>query len=218
MRVENKTKELHLAGIFVTGTGTEVGKTYVACALARALVKKGINVGVMKPVASGGVWRKINGKKELISEDALLLKRASQSQDPLTQINPICYRHPVAPYIAAKLEKKNFSLLKITSSYKQIKKCHDFVIVEGVGGVTVPITKNLEVTDLIKLVNLPVIIVASSKLGTLNHTLLTYRTLIQHKINVLGIVLNFYNSKSLVDRSNLKFLQEKGIPILSCCP
>lgn len=198
-------KLISFPGIFITGTGTGVGKTFVACAIARSLVKRGMDVGVIKPVATGG----------LRSKDALLLKEASQSKDSLSLINPICYRTPLAPYSAAQLEKKNFSLKKVLSSYRAIHKSHDFVIVEGVGGVCVPLSKNLEVTDLILKMGLPTIIIASSKLGTLNHTLLTYRYLIQHKVKVLGVVLNYYHSKNLVDRSNLKFFQQKGIPILA---
>ncbi len=203
-----------MKGIFVTGTGTEVGKTFVSCAIARSLVQRGVNVGVMKPVASGGVWKNIEGKRQLVSEDAILLKFASHSKDPLSLINPICYQHPLAPYSAAKLERKTFSLNLILSAYKKIQQAHDFVIVEGIGGICVPLSKNLEVTDLIKKFKLPVIIVASSKLGTLNHTLLTYRTLTQNKIKTLGVIMNHYNPKGLTDTTNLKILLEKRIPIL----
>jgi dethiobiotin synthetase len=201
-------------GIFITGTGTEVGKTFVACVIARALVKQGVNVGVMKPVCSGGGGGGGGGGRGW-RQDAQLLKKAARSQDPLDCINPIYFKKPLAPYVAAQFEKKKFSLEKVVSAFNRLKRRHSFLIVEGVGGVCVPLTKDLEVIHLIKKMALPVVVVASAKLGTLNHTLLTLESLKRHKIKTLGVILNHFDFKSITDRTNLTFFQEKGIPTLT---
>ncbi|MBI3012542.1 MAG: dethiobiotin synthase [Elusimicrobia bacterium] len=193
-------------GIFITATGTGVGKTFLACAIARRLRQKGVDVGVMKPVVSGGI------------SDTLALKRAAQAKEGLDLISPIRYKKPLAPYSASFLEKKKFSLKKALSAYRKIRKSHSCVIVEGSGGVRVPLSPSLEMADLMVHFQLPVIVVVSAKLGTINHTLLTLDYLSRKKIKVLGIVLNFYDPRSIVDRTNLKFFQDKKIPILAVLP
>lgn len=190
----------------MTATGTEVGKTVVACGIARLLKNSGINVGVMKPVSSG------------TTRDALLLRKAAGSRDPLSLVNPVRFKNPMAPYTASLLEKKRFNMQKVFRVYKQLCRRHSFLVVEGIGGVRVPLTKNFEVTDLILRMKLPAIVVASAKLGTLNHTLLTLDELKRKKIKVLGIVLNFFEKRNKIDRTNRDFFIRKGIPILATIP
>ena len=203
-----------MKGIFVTATGTETGKTVVSCAIARFLKSRGADVGVMKPAASGGAVR--SGK--IVSEDAVLLKEASMSHDDLGLINPVCYKLPIAPYSASLTEKNKFSLKRVIACYKTIARRHDFVVVEGVGGVRVPLSNGLEVSDLILRMGLPVVVAVSAKLGTINHTLLTLEHLANKKINVLGVVVNFYDAKKIADRSGLLYLKSKKIPILAVIP
>lgn len=120
-----------MKGVLVTATGTEVGKTFVACQIARALKEKNIDVGVMKPVSSGN------------REDARLLKETSGSKDPLSLINPLHFKNPLAPYIASTLEKKSFSVKKVLACHQKIVQKHSFTIIEGIGGVAVPLSKKL---------------------------------------------------------------------------
>ena len=207
-----------MRGIFVTATGTGVGKTLISCGIARYLKNNGTDIGVMKPVASGGVWRKIGNKKLLVSEDTLLLKGAAKSQDKIELINPICFKVPLAPYSASLLEKRSFSIEKILSAFREIKNRHSFTIVEGIGGVSVPLSNTLSVSDLIQKMNLPALVVTSAKLGTLNHTHLTLEHLAGKKIKVLGIILNFFDPKNLTDKSNLDFFKRKKIPVLATLP
>lgn len=201
-------------GIFITATDTGVGKTFFACKITRFLKRSGVNVGVMKPAGSGGLLK--NGR--LVSGDALMLQNAAQTKDPMEWINPICFKNPLAPYPASMIEKKKFKIKKIVSAYKKIRQFHSFVVVEGIGGVRVPLDKNFEVADLIKKMNLPAIVVVSSKLGTLNHTLLTLDYLRRKKVKVLGIVLNYFDSKKAADRTNLQFFKNKKITVLAILP
>lgn len=204
-----------MKGLFITGTGTEVGKTVVSCGIARLLANNGVKVGVMKPVASGCETKKSGQKIKLISLDALLLRKASRCELPIEMINPICFKNPLAPYSASRLEHKKVSMKKIVSAFKQIVMQNSFVIVEGVGGVRVPLTNRFEVADLILKLQLPTIVVASAKLGTLNSTLLTLDYLKRKKIQVSGIVLNFFDGRNIVDRANLDYFRENKIPILA---
>lgn len=197
------TIEKKLRGIFVTGTGTEVGKTLVSCGIARFLKNAGVNVGVMKPVSSGSM------------EDAFRLTKAARCLDKMKWINPVHFKNPLAPYSASLIEKRKFSLKKVLHAYRKIRMKHPFVIVEGIGGTRVPLTANFEVADLIFKMKLPAIIVSSAKLGTINHTLLTLDYLERKKVKVLGIILNFFNGRNLTHRTNLVFFRKKKVPILA---
>ena len=166
---------------FITGTDTGVGKTVIAGALAAVLKKKGIDVGVMKPVATGG-W-----------DDARFLIRAAGVKDNLFLVNPYCLGTPVVPAVAAEIEGVKIDIRKIKNAYEELSKRHDILIVEGVGGLLVPIYKSYLVTDLINELKLPVIIVAKPGLGTINHTLLTIRQAKVSRINVLGVIISNYD-------------------------
>ena len=172
-------------GIFITGTDTGVGKTIVAAGIAAAMKKRGINVGVMKPVHTGCKIRK--GK--LIPEDSLLLAGAALSDDPIEIITPYMFREPVAPYVAAIENKVAIDIDTIIDSFNELCKRHDFVIVEGIGGVLVPVAKDFYIADLIKILRIPVIIVTRPDLGTINHTLLTISLLKNKLIPINGIVI-----------------------------
>jgi len=207
-----------MKGIFVTATGTDVGKTVVACGIARVLKNIGANAAVMKPVASGGEVRTVQGIVSLVSGDALLLKKALGSKEKIESINPVCFRHALAPYSASLLEKKKFDFTKVLAIYHKFCKSRSFILVEGIGGVCVPLTGQKEVADLMSLMKLPCIVVASAKLGTLNHTLLTLDYLKRKKIQVLGIVLNFFDRNDRTDTANLEFFKRKKIKVLAAVP
>ena len=196
-------------GIFVVGTDTGVGKTIVAAGIAGALYRKGIDVGVMKPLSSG------------FREDAPFLMKAVHSTDSIDLVNPIHLRLPLAPYVAAKLLHKKIDLAKIDSAFKALSKKHQFLIVEGAGGLMVPIQKSFLMIDFVKKMKLPVLIVARATLGTINHTLLTVAALRSRKIPIVGIVLNGLEEKhrDLAVKTNPKVLREfSGCPILGILP
>lgn len=173
-----------MKNIFITGTDTGVGKTTIAAALAAVIKKKGTDVGVMKPVAAGG-W-----------DDARFLIKAAGVKDNIFIVNPYCLATPVAPAIAAEIEKITIDKKRITTAYEELSQRHEMLIVEGVGGLLVPLYKKYLVTDLIKDLDLPVIIVARPGLGTINHTLLTIRQATISRIKVLGVIINNFDEAS----------------------
>lgn len=167
-----------MAGIFITGTDTEIGKTAITAGLAAFLKNKNHDVGVMKPISAGG------------REDALLLQKAANVNDSLDHINPICLRDPLSPNVAANRENKTLDLDLIYSTYQTLSQQHDIMLVEGVGGLLVPLTDNFLVSDLAVSLKLPLIIVARAALGTINHTLLTIEAAQKRNVSILGIIYN----------------------------
>lgn len=204
-------------GIFITGTDTGVGKTIVAAGIAAAMKKRGINVGVMKPVHTGCKTRK--GK--LIPEDSLLLARAASSDDPIELITPYMFREPAAPYVAAEENNITIDIDRITDCFNELCKRHDYVIIEGIGGALVPITKTFFIADLIKRLDVPAIVVTTPFLGTINHTMLTISCLIERKIPVAGIIINYTRKEqgTLSEKTCQKTIEElTGMPILEIIP
>jgi dethiobiotin synthetase len=173
-------------GFFITGTDTGVGKTLIAGAIARALKLQGRRVGVMKPFESGC---RRDGDS-LLPADALFLRSMSGSQDDLALICPHVFERPLAPGVAARLEQVSISLEKVQEIYNRLSAQHDIMLVEGAGGLMVPVSEEQLIIDVVRLLQLPLIIVARSSLGTINHTLLTVRTAQHAGIRVCGIILN----------------------------
>ena len=219
------TERLRCRGFFVTGTDTGVGKTLVAAGLAAWLRVHGVNVGVMKPVASGGSRRRVDGRARWCSGDARLLAQAAGVPLEWPLINPICFRDPLAPYAAAKREGRSLEWHRIDAAYAALRHRHELVIVEGVGGLLVPLTRTATVSDLIRRMQLPCLIVARTRLGTLNHTLLTVEQAQRDGLNVLGVVLNASEPSSsnpgarLAERTNPDVLRAcLPVPLLGVLP
>ncbi len=173
-------------GWFVTGTDTGVGKTAVACMIAAALRARGLDVGVMKPIATGGT-RTASG---MVSEDAEALIWASQSRDEYSLINPVCYETPVAPSVAARAEQRPVDLQGVWRAFETLRARHPIMIVEGVGGLLVPVSEGVLAADLAKMTGLPLLIVARAGLGTINHTLMTLECARARGLKIAGVVLN----------------------------
>ena len=196
-------------GIFITGTGTEIGKTVIAGGLAASLRQSGMNVGVMKPISTGD------------TADAQFLKHAAQVDDELSSINPIYLRHPLAPSVAARIEEKEIDLSGIETVFTEFQQKYDFVIVEGVGGIAVPIQDDFLVAHLIQRLQLPILIVAAVGLGTLNHTLLTVAFARQFNIQIAGIVLNGLRPEiaGLAEATNPVEIEKlTGVPVIGVVP
>lgn len=203
-------------GVFVTGTDTGAGKTVVAAGLALALRDRGMRVGVMKPVATG-----CSGEgKRLVSEDAVFLFEAAQNEFPMLT-NPLRFRNPLAPSVASVIEKKEIPIEKILKAYQELQRHYDFLIVEGIGGLLVPITKEYFVANLIHEFGLPILIVARGGLGTINHTLLTVDAAVIRGFEVRGIIFNRMPrvNVSIAEITNPKVIHDlTGIPILGTLP
>jgi dethiobiotin synthetase len=154
---------------FVTGTDTDVGKTCVCAAIAKHLRDDGVDVGVMKPFASGH-----KETSDSVSGDVEILMKYSGAKDSVDLVNPYYFEIPTSPYDACKQLNLEIDISKVIESYKQLASIHDIVIVEGIGGIMTPISKNYFVSNLISDLQLSSIIVSGSKIGTVNHLMLTY--------------------------------------------
>lgn len=190
IRAVNHELRAMMKGIFITGTDTGVGKTYVAAGIAAELRRRGVDVGVMKPAETGC---KIRGGR-LVPADALLLMKSAGVSDPLSLVNPCRFRMPLAPAVAAKLEGKKIDIDKILDDFRTLSQKHDFMIVEGAGGIMVPLSGQYLYLDLAADLGLPAVIVSRPDLGTINHTLLTVSALREKEIPVRGIVINHARS------------------------
>ena len=176
--------EATLRGVFVTGTDTGVGKTLVAAALARFLRCRGIDVGVCKPVESGVDDPSKPGA------DALLLAMAAQAAIPAELLAPLRLRQPLAPAVAAEEERVRIEPERLVGTIRDLGRQHDFLIVEGCGGLMVPLAGGYLVADLVRECGLPLLTVARSGLGTINHTLLTLFAARSMELPLAGYIIN----------------------------
>ncbi|MFC5471067.1 dethiobiotin synthase [Cohnella suwonensis] len=170
-------------GLFVTGTDTGVGKTMATAALAATLRAEGLNAGVWKPVQSGTLLG--NGVT-----DAERLLRLSGIDERPEAVAPYTFEAPLTPLLAAKHSGATLSLEGIIAAGRPLFQRYEALLVEGAGGVAVPLTENRLMIDLISELRMPVLIVARSGLGTINHTLLTVSLLRQRAIPVIGVIMN----------------------------
>lgn len=177
-------------GIFITGTDTGVGKTVVACALAAWGRHHGLDVGVMKPVATGGRFTANGSAGRWVAEDARLLTAAAGVDDPWSLVNPVCFKEPLAPWTAARRARTAIRLETALAAFRSLRMRHPFLIVEGVGGLLVPLGPRATVADLARRLGLPLVVVARPGLGTLNHTLLTLECARRFHLPVRGVILN----------------------------
>jgi dethiobiotin synthetase len=173
-------------GIFITGTDTGVGKTFFACRLALLLRELGYRVGVMKPVETGCTEQ--GGK--IFPPDAILLKEASGSAFPLDTICPYQLREALAPSVAAQRQGISINVDRLMDIYDEISSSHDVTLVEGAGGLMVPLLPSYTYADFARVLNLPAIVIAANRLGAINHLLLTLEHARCQGVSVLGYVLN----------------------------
>ncbi|MBI3933116.1 MAG: dethiobiotin synthase [Acidobacteria bacterium] len=175
-------------GILITGTDTGVGKTFVGCGLAVELRRRGLRVAPFKPAETGC---ELDPKTaQLLPADAMLLREASGTEAPLQSVCPYRFRLPLAPWVAAQREGKEIDPSFLAWQFQELAATHDVVIVETAGGIGVPLADRFHFGDLARLLNLPALVVASSKLGVINHTLLTLEFLRASGVEVLGVILN----------------------------
>lgn len=171
-----------MRGLFVTGTDTGVGKTFVGCAIVRGLRAAGIGVGVMKPVETG--------VPSAGPEDARALRLAAGVDDPLEAICPQQFALPAAPSVAARAEGRRVSRPAIHAAWTTLRARHDFMLVEGAGGLLVPLDEEADVADLARELGLPVLLVARASLGTLNHTRLSLEAAAHRGLDVFGVAIS----------------------------
>jgi len=199
-------------GCFVTGTDTGVGKTVVACALIRSLRARGIDAGGFKPIETG--------VGEAGALDAIALREAAGGSDALATVCPQQFALPAAPTVAAAAEDRSVDLAALDAAFEALAAGHEFLVVEGAGGLLVPAATDQSMADLAARWSLPLVIVARASLGTLNHTRLTLEAAAARGLTVLGLVVSHPEGPlSVADAANLRpLLVAPGVPLLGLIP
>lgn len=195
-------------GFFITGTDTQIGKTVVTFILGVLLQKKGFDIGVMKPIECGG-------------DDAAFLKHSLHLKDHAFDMNPCYAPEPLSPHIAFKRQKRRIPIDWIIRSYQHLLDAHDLVLVEGAGGLLVPIRQNYLMVDLMKDLNLEIIVVARLGLGTINHTLLTIQEIRNRGLRLKGIIFNTNSPQrqGIPEQTNPAAIEKIGqVPVLGNIP
>lgn len=208
---------LSIPGLVITGTDTGVGKTLVAGAVAEWLRLDGRRVAVCKPVATGCVKR----REGLVSEDAEFLAHCADARHPLDLICPQRYVEPLAPAIAAQRAGRPLDWESIDRSLKLMTPGSDAMVIEGVGGLLVPMDDKHVFADLVQWLGVPAVVVARAGLGSINHALLTVEALHRRNVPVAGVVINRYHADPtpVVEETNPRAIEKWGkVPILCIVP
>ena len=190
---------------FITGTDTNVGKTYVTCLLLKSLRESGHRAAGFKPICCGD------------RDDSVALQAAGDPSLTVDAINPVWLRTPAAPYAASMIENRPININHIKRSFSLLEQSMDAVLVEGAGGWEVPITRDFMVGDLACLLKLPVVLVVNNRLGALNHTILTANAIANRSLKCAGLILNHVeierHSATITNRAILEDVLE--LPILA---
>lgn len=213
-----------MGGLFICGTDTGVGKTMVTGLLAKYLLEKGINAITQKWIQTGiediglidndyHYQLPVPGKVKTKTKTSARAKEKTLDSNITkykSYINPYRFAFPSSPHLSAKLEGKKISVRKIIESFKTLEKSFDFVVVEGTGGLLVPIDEKILIVDIVKKLVLPVIIISENKLGTINHTLLTIEALRKRNMKVLGVIFNSAskNKNKIILEDNPKIVKK----------
>ncbi|MCE2595455.1 dethiobiotin synthase [Motilimonas sp. 1_MG-2023] len=190
---------------FVTGTDTEVGKTFITCALMQSLRDMKKTVIGYKPIAAGAEL----SHHGLLNEDALLLQQHGSFDLPYEAINPIVFAPPIAPHIAAQQAGQVISMARVDAGFQQLKtQGADIVLVEGAGGWRLPLGDGQYLSDWVADKQLPVILVVGMKLGCLNHAILTAESIIACGLKIAGWVANSPASEQAYLTANIDYLRQ----------
>jgi len=197
-------------GLFVTGTDTGVGKTVLTAGIVCALRARGHAVGVVKPVQSGALAADPDG-------DAMLLKRWTGVADAAEEIAPFAFAAPLAPLVAAELEGRSIDRAEAVAAVRSVAGRYESVLVEGAGGLLVPLAEDWTIADLAVELALPVLVVARAGLGTVNHSALTVRALRELGLEPVGVVLNGTADRS--SATNAALIERlAAVPVLGHTP
>ena len=205
------TKFTQEKGIFITATGTDVGKTYISALLVKLLREKGVNCGYFKPALSGI-------SSDVVS-DVQYVSEVSGGNFTLEDNVSYSFKEAVSPHFASFRAGEKISLDKIIKDYENLSNKYDFIVVEGAGGITCPFdlsATTLLLPDVIKALGLDVIVVADAGLGTINSTLLTCEYAKSKSINVKGIILNNFDCDNFMHQDNLEQVERlTGVKVVA---
>lgn len=203
--------------IFVTGTGTDIGKTYVTALLVKKLKEAGINAAYYKAAVSGNE-RAEDGT--LIAGDATYVKTIAGISQPIEKMCPYVYEHAYSPHLASRVEGNPVTLEVVKKGFEQVCEEYEYVTMEGSGGILCPICfdeEELWLEDIIKALDLSCILVADAGLGTINSVVLTVEYMRSKKIPVTGIIFNHYHKGDVIEEDNIKMCEHKtGVKVVAC--
>lgn len=201
--------------VFITATGTDVGKTYISSLIVKKMKELSKNICYYKPVLSGAI--KKDG--ELYAGDVEYVKEVSLLKEDTLNMVSFVYEYPASPHLSSRLEKKFFNMEKCRSDFNNLSNKYDYILVEGAGGIICPLyyenKKLILLEDIIKELSLSVILVSSCGLGAVNNALLSIEYIRSKNIGIEGIIFNNYEG-SLIEQDNIEFIQEvSSVPVLS---
>jgi len=209
-------------GFFITGTDTGVGKTIVTAALVKATQFLGFRAVGMKPVETGCKKSAVRSTYNvLIPSDGLFLSKIADTDESLDLITPVRFKNPLAPMPASEREGVSVDMVKITNAFATLAYKYTVLIIEGIGGIMVPITKDYFVLDMAKDFGLPVIVVTRPGLGMINHTLLTVNYALKEGLTVGGIIINYSQPAegTIAEQTNPAILEKIcPVPVLGIFP
>ncbi|MEI0563224.1 dethiobiotin synthase [Brachyspira pulli] len=190
--------------LFITGTGTDVGKTYVSALIAKQLKDDGLDIGYYKAALSGS--------NEITDSDAWYVKEKANLTDSYDEMVSYTYKHAYSPHLASQIEGNPVEMKVIKEAYKDISKRHDYMIVEGSGGIICPIRydkdKKIFLEDIIKELDIPSVIIADAGLGTINSTVLTIEYMMKRKLKINGVILNKFEISNVMHEDNKQMIEE----------
>ena len=215
-------REQNTKGFFITGTDTGVGKTIISAALIKAAHMLGLKACGMKPIETGCKQRENRkGNDSLIPPDGTFLREITGTDESIDLITPVRFENPLAPLPASEIEDKPIDLDKIKTAFRELSSRYDVIIVEGIGGLLVPIKREYFVIDLAKYFGFPIIVVSKPGLGTINHTMLTVNYAIKEGLDVAGIIINYTRppEKILAENTNPEIIKRLSpVPVLGIFP
>ena len=200
---------------FITGTDTDIGKTYVTIGLINLFKKNDNSVIGMKPISAG--LENLNGN--IINADVLHLMQANSIKLSKDEINPYAFKDPASPHIASARENISIDFDLIKNQVQILMDKSDYLFIEGAGGYDCPLDNSRNLSDLIEYINVPLIFVVGIKLGCLSHAILTMKAIEQKNQKVFGWIANIVDANMDFQEENISYLRKKiKYPYLGCIP
>lgn len=200
--------------IFITGTGTDIGKTYISALIMKKMIRENMNACYFKPVLSGA--EKKDGK--IYAGDIEYVKEISGLKEDADNIGSFIYEYPASPHLSAKLENKPFNMEKVVQDYNKLSEKYDYILIEGAGGIFCPFTDDFEpvyTKEIINALNTSCILVSNTALGAINNIMLSIYYMRDKQIDIKGLIFNGYKD-SLIEQENIKFItKHSGIKLLA---
>ncbi len=204
-------------GLFITGTGTDIGKTYITGLIVKKLQESGYDTAYYKAAMSGNIRRKDGS---LLPGDAAFVKNLSGIPQPLEEMCPYVYETAVSPHLASRIEGKPVRMDVVKAGFDKLLAEHEYVVMEGSGGICCPICfdeAKIQLEDIVKELKLPSLLIADAGLGTINNVVLTCEYMKHRSLPVKGIIFNHFHPGDVMEEDNLRMCEYlTGLPVMAC--